>query len=159
MDSDNLVVIGGGLVIGAIALFSGGGENARGFLQGDASIKDIRNSMLMDNAITQTKQEAMGQREEIALQRYQSGCIPHLKKADIQRPEDKAIGSVTVWPMPVREGDAPVDWQGVPYSPGAVVCDERGGTALVDIDGSFTDYAFTGQDVGQFWDQNMQRWR
>jgi len=154
-------ILGGVAVvgIGAFALLSGGGENAQNLMQGSANLKQMRTEMLQGNEVSRTKQEMLGQREQIALQRFQQGCIPHLKRADIQRPEDKAVGAITVWEMPVREGDAPLNWSGVPYPPGSVVCGREGGTAIVAQDGSFTDYAFTGDDVSQLWQQAMQRYR
>jgi hypothetical protein len=153
-------ILGGVAVvgIGAFMLLSGGGENAQNLMQGSASIKQMRTEMIQGNEISRTKQEMLGQREQIALQRFQNGCIPHLKRADIQRPEDVAVGAITVFEVPVREGDTPLNWSGAPYPSGSVVCGREGGTVLVDHDGRFTDYAFTGSDISQLWQQNMQRY-
>lgn len=153
-------ILGGVAVvgIGAFALLSGGGENAQNLMQSSTNIKQMRTEMLQGNEISRTNQEMLGQREQIALQRFQNGCIPHLKKADVQRPEHTAIGAITVWEMPVREGDAPLNWSGVPYPPGSVVCDNVGGTAIVAQDGSFTDYAFTGSDISRVWEQVKERY-
>lgn len=80
----------------------------------------------------EANQESFKQREPIAIDRYNNGCLP------IQmRTQNKLIG--------LAEGMRVVDnTTGMPLPKGACVVDYQGGTALIGEDGMALDYAFTG---------------
>jgi len=143
-----LPLIGGGILV--FGLLSGG-DNPLAGGGGGAQIKALRDNVAVENVLSQTKNVAASQRSDIALQRYQQGCIVHVRQSAVQRPEDVAIGGVTVDYLPVREGDvlrAMPD--GNAYSEGTIVCDAWGNTAVIGPDGAATDGAFTGENVMPF---------
>lgn len=149
MDLDELMLPIGGAAILAIAMFSGG-PDALGTITGATGkdIKALQSESAIEQAITATNQGTAASRDAVAWERYSNGCNVHVKLAAVQRPEDVAIGGISVEYMPVVEGDVPRNLQtGGPYSRGTVLCDAWGNTALIDESGAATDAAYTGQNV------------
>ena len=101
----------------------------------------------------------MSDRAQIALQRFQNGCVVHLQRAEYQRPEDVAVGAVTMEFRPISEGESPINWQtGQPYSEGTVLCDWLGGVGVIQ-GGTVTDYSFSGTDVSDLVRKNVEKFQ
>ena len=161
MDMDDLMVPIGGAALLGFALLSGGSGNIEGMLSGGAEIKQLRDVAARQEVISGAQSEHLASRATIAEQRFQSGCQMHFKRAAHQKPEDTAVGAVTVEMVPIRENTTPMDWQtGMPYSPGITLCDWSGGTAIIGPNGEVTDYAYTGGPQVREWSQqNMERFQ
>ena len=152
MQTDDLIVLVGGVALLGFAVISGGSD-AVGSLTGQngAGIKQLRDQLAREEIMTNTTMEAAAQRSEVAMRRYESGCTVHFRVSAEQLPEHVAMGGVTVDYMPVVEGDVPLHPRtGQPYSRGTVLCDDIGNTAIIGPDGVANDVAYTGANVQQF---------
>lgn len=158
MDMEAIGIGAGVLVIGGLAMFSGGSESAAGLLQSGNQIKELRQENAFERVLKSTNAEAQATDSELAWQRYENGCVVHATRAQYQRPEDKAIGSITVEYRRVVEGETPLDFNGQQYSPGTILCDSSGGTGMIDDSGVVIDYAYTGQDVTAYVVDYFGRW-
>lgn len=160
MDLDDLIVPGMGVVLLGFVIFTGGGDSVGSMLSSGSEIKELRDAAALQKVLSASQQEAIGDRSALAIDRFNQGCIVHLKRSEVQRPEDLAIGAISVDYMPIKASGTPVNWQtGTPYSPGAVVCDWTGGTGIIGPDGTVTDYAFTGEDISGNVATNMEKFR
>lgn len=138
-------------LVGA-AMFSGGG-NLDGLTGGGmgAQIKQMQTEMAFEQVASESRQQHLGERAELALQRYQQGCTVHVRHAADQRPEHVAAGGTTVEYLPVVQGDvARNPLTGGAYSQGVTLCDPWGSIGVVGPDGAVEDVAHYGGDVHQF---------
>ena len=147
---DDLIVPIGGVALLGVAVFSGGGEQACSLLHSGQAVKEARQENAFTSQMLKTRDEGLAKQSEIALSRYQNGCIVHSKRAEVQRPEDVAVGAVTVHYMKVVEGSQPVDYNQQLYSQGSVICDSSGGTGIIGEEGIVGNFAFTGEDISQY---------
>jgi hypothetical protein len=150
MDDLMLPIAAVGLL--GVAVISGGND-ALGTLTGGAGgqIKQLQNQLAIEQLTTASSMDAAANRSAIALQRYENGCVIHVRMAAEQRPEHLAVGMSTVEYMPVVEGDTPRHHvTGERYSRGTFLCDAWGNTALINEQGTATDAAFYGGNVQAF---------
>jgi hypothetical protein len=132
-----------------VAVMSGGG-NALGTLTGSSgiNIKEMQNQLALEQLSTASAMDAAASRAAIAQQRYEQGCVFHVRVADQQQAEHESVGLMTVEYMPVVEGDTPRHHiTGERYGRGTLLCDVWGNTALIDETGAATDAAFYGGNV------------
>jgi hypothetical protein len=157
MDKETIGLVLAGLAIGGIAISSGGGNFLGASLEGGQNLKSLRQQSTLQNIISQTNQEALDAQSEIALQRFQNGCVVHVIKAAIQDPTHTAVGQTTVEYQVIREGGNYASWRTDEfYSRGTVLCDVEGGTGIIaDDSGTLTDYAYTGAPVGNYVAQSL----
>jgi hypothetical protein len=149
MDIDDMGGVAALAVVGGLVLFSGGGIGQLTGGGAGANLKADRSAMVVQNVASQAKAEFLGGRQEIAEQRYQS-CLVHYQVSAVQKPEHVARGAQTIDYATVVEGDRPMNpVNGGTYSPGTVICDAWGNTAIIGSDGIATDAAFTGSDKAQ----------
>jgi hypothetical protein len=153
---DFVLPIGLAGIVG-VAMFSGGGDMS-GLTGGGmgAEIKALQTSLAAEQVISESRQQHLGERAELALQRYQQGCTVHVRHAAEQRPEHAAAGATTVEYMPVVAGDvARNPLTGGRYSAGVTLCDPWGSIGVVGSDGAVEDVAHYGGDVHQFIDSHF----
>ena len=149
VDMEEIGGIAAVAVIGGLALFSGDGLG--GLFGGTGSqLKAERSAMTVQNIASQAKAEFLGDRQQIAENRYRSGCLIHYRVSAIQRPEHTARGVITIDYLTVVQGDTPVNpTNGGRYSAGTVICDPYGSTAIIGDDGTAIDAAYTGGEIAQ----------
>lgn len=157
-DLEDLVVPIGGLLIAGIAAFSGGGDSIGGMMSNGGQVKELRQSNALENILRQTENEGLQQESQTALQRYQNGCIVHAVRSANQRPEDVAVGAITVEYRRVVAGVQLMDFNNNPYSPGALLCDAWGMTGIVQNDGTVGSTAYTGEDISGYVEAHFGRY-
>jgi hypothetical protein len=149
MDIEDLGGIAVLALIGGAVILSGDGFSG---IMGDgagAQLKADRAAMTVQNVASQAKADFLGDRRQIAEDRYSNGCIVHHRMADVQRPEHQARGMITIEYVAVVEGDMPINpTTGGRYSAGSILCDPWGQTALIAADGSAYDAAQAGHSIG-----------
>lgn len=157
MDKETIGIGLAGLAILGIAVTSGGGNFLGSSLEGGQNLKTLRQQATLQNVTSKTRQESLDSQAEIALQRFQSGCVVHVIKAPIQTPTHTAVGQTTVQYQVIREGGQYASWRtNEYYSRGTVLCDVEGGTGIIaDDSGTLIDYAYTGAPVGQYVAQSL----
>jgi hypothetical protein len=159
MDKDELLMCALGFVVVGAVILSGGRDSVGSFLQSSSEIKQLRDNTAKEAVISASLQESVSDRAQIALQRFQNGCVVHLQRAEYQRPEDVAVGAVTMEFRPISEGESPINWQtGQPYSEGTVLCDWLGGVGVIQ-GGTVTDYSFSGTDVSDLVRKNVEKFQ
>jgi hypothetical protein len=149
MDTDEMLMYGGGALLVGFAVFSGGGLGEIMGGGAGAELKQARNAMNILNQTSLAKTEFLGTRREIAEQRFASGCLLHWRYAEVQNPEHTARGMQTIEFLTVREGDRLIEPStGGMYSVGTTVCDAYDNTVVIGPDSVGTDGAFAGSGVG-----------
>jgi hypothetical protein len=149
MDTDEMLMYGGGALLIGLTVFSGGGLGEVLGGGAGAELKQARNAMNILNQTSLAKTEFLGARREIAEQRFAAGCLLHWRYAEVQNPEHTARGMRTIEFLTVREGDRLIDPStGGMYSPGTTVCDAYDNTAIIGADGVAEDAAFSGSGIG-----------
>ena len=150
MIDDMMCPVGIAALVGVAALGGGGVSALTGSGMG-AELKSMQQQLAFESAASESRQAHLSDRSDIALQRYQQGCIVHVRHAANQLPEHTAVGAVTVEYLPVVEGDVARNPQtGGTYSRGVTLCDAWGNTGIVGDDGAIIDAAHTGSDVHSF---------
>lgn len=123
---------------------TGGSQSASDLVNTGAKVKELRQQQAVEGLLLSTRQEAQQNRAEVAKQRYSNGCTIYVIQAPVQRPQSFANGATDVMPGSVKEGNMLINWQGLAYSRGQVICDTEGNTGVIDDKGMVADAAYDG---------------
>lgn len=122
-----LLYLGGGLALLQVGLSS---PDINAQMEAREQMQAVRQSERQEQSRMILAAKARQERSDIALQRYQAGCLRMINRDNDNNP------------IAIKEGDMPLDYYNdVPLSPGTVVCDSYGTTGVVGSDYRVADVA------------------